>query len=139
MRVFADGDLEMGERLRERLRPFVLRRLKRDVAPELPPRTEVVLRFDLSDEEREVYRAVEAATVRPVVERLQAGGSVICAVDINTRKQGRFVPGTAQEVVAPEQLVSRGIDVVLVMNPLYVDEIARTLEGLGVSARIEQV
>jgi SNF2 family DNA or RNA helicase len=77
----ADGDLDMGDRLRDRIRPFVMRRLKADVAPELPPRTEVVLRFDLSEDEREVYRAVEAATVRPVVERLQAGGSVIAALE----------------------------------------------------------
>ena len=80
-RPIAEGDMEMGERLRERIRPFVLRRLKAEVAPELPPRTEVVLRFDLSEEEREVYRAVEAATVQPVVERLQAGGSVIAALE----------------------------------------------------------
>ena len=34
-------------RLRERIRPFVLRRMKREVAPELPPRTEVVLHVEL--------------------------------------------------------------------------------------------
>jgi len=76
-----DGDTETGERLRERLRPFVLRRLKLEVAPELPPRTEVVLRLDLSEEEREVYQAVQAATVQPVVERLHVGGSVIAALE----------------------------------------------------------
>jgi superfamily II DNA or RNA helicase len=80
-RPISEGDVAAADRLRERLRPFVLRRLKRDVAPELPPRTEVVLRFDLSDEERDVYRTVEAATVRPVVERLQAGGNVIAALE----------------------------------------------------------
>ena len=67
------------------------------------------------------------------------GQNVVCAVDINTRKQGRFVPGTGQEVVGPERLASLGVDLVLVMNPLYIDEIAETLEGLGVSARIEHV
>jgi superfamily II DNA or RNA helicase len=80
-RPIGEGDTETAERLRERLRPFVLRRLKVDVAPELPPRTEVVLRLDLSEEEREVYSAVEWATARPVVERLQAGGSVIAALE----------------------------------------------------------
>ncbi len=98
----AEGDVETGARLRERIRPFVLRRLKRDVAPELPPRTEVVLRFDLSDEEREVYRAVEAATVRPVVERLQAGGSVIAALEALLRLRqaachSALVPGQQAE------------------------------------------
>ena len=38
-------------RLRAQIRPFVLRRLKRDVAPELPPRTDAVLHFEL-DEQR---------------------------------------------------------------------------------------
>jgi SNF2 family DNA or RNA helicase len=98
----ADGDLATGERLRERIRPFVLRRLKRDVAPELPPRTEVVLRLDLSDEEREVYRAVEAATVQPVVERLQAGGNVIAALEALLRLRqaachSALVPGQQAE------------------------------------------
>ena len=77
----SEGDSEMGEHLRERLRPFVLRRLKKEVAPELPPRTEVVLQFDLSQEEWEVYQAVQAATVQPVVERLRSGGSVIAALE----------------------------------------------------------
>ncbi len=81
VRPVVDGDSDMAERLRERLRPFVLRRLKRDVAPELPPRTEVVLRLDLSEEEREVYEAVSWATARPVVERLQPGGNVIAALE----------------------------------------------------------
>ena len=38
----AQGQPEVARRLRERIRPFVLRRLKQEVAPELPPRTDVV-------------------------------------------------------------------------------------------------
>jgi superfamily II DNA or RNA helicase len=80
-RPIAEGDAAAAERLRERLRPFVLRRLKRDVAPELPPRTEVVLHCELSTEEREVYDAVRAASVADAVQRLRAGGNVMAALE----------------------------------------------------------
>jgi SNF2 family DNA or RNA helicase len=42
-----DGDARATERLRRRIRPFVLRRLKREVATELPPRTDAVLTCEL--------------------------------------------------------------------------------------------
>src|SRR5689334_24418046 len=40
-RPIAEGDPVAVERLRKRLRPFLLRRIKREVAKDLPPRTEV--------------------------------------------------------------------------------------------------
>jgi SNF2-related domain/Helicase conserved C-terminal domain len=64
---------EARARLRERIRPFVLRRLKRDVAPELPPRVESVLRVELDERERAVYDAVHAATRADVVAMLGRG------------------------------------------------------------------
>ena len=68
-------------RLRQRIRPFVLRRLKRDVAPELPARTDDILHCELSTSERAVYDAIRVATQKDVVERLQAGGSVLEALE----------------------------------------------------------
>jgi len=59
----------------------VLRRLKREVAPELPPRTEVVERIELSDDERTLYDALYAATREEVVGRLKEGGSVLAALE----------------------------------------------------------
>ena len=47
-----DGDKAALTRLRTRIKPFVLRRKKVDVAPELPPRTEDVLWEPLDDDER---------------------------------------------------------------------------------------
>jgi len=46
------------ERLRHRIRPFVLRRTKELVAPELPPRQEQELRVELSPAHRAVYDLV---------------------------------------------------------------------------------
>jgi superfamily II DNA or RNA helicase len=80
-RPIAAGAPAVAARLRERIRPFVLRRKKSEVAPELPPRTEVVLRCQLGDEERAVYDAVRAATVPEVVAALERGGSVLAALE----------------------------------------------------------
>ena len=80
-RPIADGDAEVAYRLRQRIRPFLLRRLKSEVAPELPPLSEIVLDCELSTEERAVYDSVRAATVRDVVERLRAGGNVMAALE----------------------------------------------------------
>jgi hypothetical protein len=73
-RAIAAGDAGAVSRLRARIRPFVLRRLKREVAPELPPRTEAVLRVELDERERAVYDAVRAASRADVLAMLEAGG-----------------------------------------------------------------
>jgi superfamily II DNA or RNA helicase len=77
----SDGRPDAAKALRTKIRPFLLRRLKSDVAKELPPRTDLVLECDLSDEERAVYDAIRAATQKEVVERLRAGGSVLQALE----------------------------------------------------------
>lgn len=71
----------MAVRLRERIRPFVLRRRKQEVAAELPPRTDAVLHCILSEDERQVYDAIRAATQEQMVARLEAGGSVLEALE----------------------------------------------------------
>lgn len=80
-RPIAEGDEQAAERLRRTIRPFVLRRLKREVAPELPPRTEIELYCALSDHEREIYDALRAATRKEVIARLRAGESVFAALE----------------------------------------------------------
>jgi superfamily II DNA or RNA helicase len=80
-RPIAEGAAGVAEELRTRIRPFVLRRLKREVAPELPPRTEIVLHCELDSEERRVYDAVRAATRRDVMAKLAAGGNVLAALE----------------------------------------------------------
>jgi len=56
-------------RLERRVRPFVLRRTKSEVARDLPPRTDLVHEVELSSEERAFYAAV-AAAARTDVARL---------------------------------------------------------------------
>lgn len=58
------------------------------------------------------------------------------AVDINPRKHGRFVPGTGQEVMAPDRLRGAGITTVIVMNPRYLDEVRGALSALEEQADV---
>lgn len=81
----ARGDAAAAARLRAKIKPFLLRRLKRDVAPELPPRTEVVLQCELSDPERELYDALLASSRKEVLEKLEQGGSVFGALEMLLR------------------------------------------------------
>ncbi|WP_223644863.1 DEAD/DEAH box helicase [Corallococcus sp. EGB] len=80
-RPVSENQKGAAEALRARIRPFVLRRLKRDVAPELPPRTEAVRHVTLTEQERAVYDAVHAATREEVVSQLEEGGSVLKALE----------------------------------------------------------
>jgi superfamily II DNA or RNA helicase len=75
------GEPGAAARLRRKIRPFVLRRMKAEVAPELPPRTDAVLYCELEDEEQRVYDAILAATRRDVVAKLAEGSSVLAALE----------------------------------------------------------
>jgi SNF2 family DNA or RNA helicase len=108
-RPIAEGDTDVAARLRQRIRPFLLRRLKSEVAPELPPLTEVVLDCELSTDERAVYDAVRAATVRGVVEQLRAGGNVMAALEALLRLRqaachSTLVPGQEANATSSSKL-----------------------------------
>jgi hypothetical protein len=62
-------------RLRQRVRPFFLRRTKEEVLPELPPKLEHATLCELTDEQREVYRAVLAQGRRDVFDRAGKQGA----------------------------------------------------------------
>lgn len=64
---------------------------------------------------------------------LDARAIIPYAVDINPRKQGKFVAGTGQKLVAPDFLTDFQPDVVIIMNPLYQDEIRQTVHDLGLN------
>jgi hypothetical protein len=70
---------------------------------------------------------------------LEFSDEVACAVDVNPAKHGMFMPGTGHEIVAPAQLREIRPSLVVVMNPVYVDEIRHDLGQLGVDAIVESV
>ena len=55
------------------------------------------------------------------------------AVDINPYKHGTFLPGNGQEIVSPEFLKTYEPDVVIVMNPIYMEEIGEDLSKMGLT------
>jgi SAM-dependent methyltransferase len=61
------------------------------------------------------------------------------AVDINPYKHGTYMAGTGQQIVAPEFLREYRPDVVIVMNPIYCNEIRRDLNRMGVTAELMPV
>jgi SAM-dependent methyltransferase len=60
-------------------------------------------------------------------------------VDLNPYKQGQYVAGTGQRVVAPEFLREFRPTDVIVMNPVYEAEIAASVRALGLDARLHRV
>nr|WP_315422790.1 SNF2-related protein [uncultured Pedobacter sp.] len=50
-------DSRRAEELQKKIRPFILRRTKEQVAKELPDKTEIVLYCEMGSEQREVYEA----------------------------------------------------------------------------------
>ena len=64
------------------------------------------------------------------------GPNVAAIVDINPKKRGKFVAGTAQPIVAPEQLAESPPSTVVIMNPAYQTEIAARLNELGIDPQL---
>lgn len=78
------GNNERMQHLTARIKPFLLRRKKDQVATELPPKTEIVHWVDLSDGQRDVYETVRVAMdkkVRDEIARSGVGRSQIIILD----------------------------------------------------------
>lgn len=58
---------------------------------------------------------------------LKAQQQIEYVVDINPNKEGKFIPGTGQQIVTPKFLLDYQPDIVIVMNPIYENEIRQML------------
>jgi superfamily II DNA or RNA helicase len=74
MPITRDRDPAAQDRLGRRIRPFVLRRLKRDVVPELPSRIEQVAFCDLTSEQTAAYRQLLETGRQEVLSAVGAQG-----------------------------------------------------------------
>ena len=61
---------------------------------------------------------------------------IAAVVDINPHKHGKFVAGTGHEIVAPASLADLRPDVVVVMNPVYREEIGAELGRMGLAPEL---
>ncbi|BBH47228.1 DEAD/DEAH box helicase [Pseudomonas sp. KU43P] len=69
------GDGERLAHLVNRIRPFLLRRTKEQVATELPAKTEMVHWVELSDAQRDTYEAVRVAMDKKVRDEIARNGA----------------------------------------------------------------
>ncbi len=96
------GDALAARRLKSRVGPFILRRMKSEVAKELPPKTEVELQCELSHDERLIYSAIRDAARSELLERIQASDGVFSMLEVLLRLRQAcchrgLVPGHSAE------------------------------------------
>lgn len=73
------------------------------------------------------------------VTTLHLDHEISYVVDINPHKSGTFLPGSGHQIVLPEVLKIHPADVVVVMNPIYTQEIRQNLNQLGISPELVSV
>ena len=73
------GDADARQQLNRLVRPFILRRLKKDVLKELPEKIEHVRRIQLSEAERKVYHAQSLAALQ-MLEGTQEKLAILAAL-----------------------------------------------------------
>ncbi len=69
-----EGDHARSNALLSRIAPFMLRRRKDEVATELPPKTEVLVRVALHDAQRDLYETLRVQALGHLQERLPNQG-----------------------------------------------------------------
>lgn len=70
---------------------------------------------------------------------LNLNGDIEYVVDINPYRQGKFMAGTGQQIVAPEFLRDYKPDVAIAMNPVYKPEIQQDLTRMGLGTTLLSV
>lgn len=142
-----NGETLRAQLLAQRVRPFILRRRKQDVAKELPPRTEVIQRVQLQGKQRELYEAVRTTAdkqVRRALERQSFDGAQITILDALLKLRQvccdpRLVKGTTKTAHTMERAK---LELLADMLPALVEEGRRVLvfsqftEMLGLAAEL---
>src|SRR5690606_5574852 len=76
------GDEETVAKLRAIIRPFVLRRTKREVAPELPAKIEQEMVVPLADEQSKLYKQMLAKVRASVMSEVEKQGVAKAQIQI---------------------------------------------------------
>ncbi len=125
------GDREAEGKLRRRVFPFILRRMKQEVADDLPEKFESVLHCDLLPEQRALYRDVLALTRKTLFEQIDEQGlershiSILAA--LLKLRQVCCHPKLLKLPVDEERLVSAKMDMLQEMVNELVSEGHRAL------------
>lgn len=83
--IVEDEDKQVAAHLRDSLKPFILRRTKRDVARDLPEKVEQIVRTSMGSEQRKLYDAQAYAARTEVQEHGDEGGGRFQILALLTR------------------------------------------------------
>ncbi|ANQ83978.1 SWI/SNF family helicase [Azoarcus olearius] len=126
------GDTVRRDLLAARLRPFILRRRKEDVATELPPKTIIVRSVALEGGQRDLYETVRAAMDSKIRDEIAAKGyarSQIVILDALLKlRQVCCDPRLLKTTAAAAKVKERAkLDLLMSMLPELIDEGRRIL------------
>jgi SNF2 family DNA or RNA helicase len=125
------GDNQRRQLLARRIRPFILRRKKEDVAQELPPKTIIIRTVELEGSQRDLYETVRAAMDAKVREEIASKGfnrSQIVILDALLKlRQVCCDPRLVKANSAKKVKERAKLDLLMAMLPELVDEGRRIL------------
>jgi superfamily II DNA or RNA helicase len=125
------GDMARRSLLARRIRPFILRRKKEDVAQELPPKTIIVRSVELEGSQRDLYETVRAAMDAKVRDEIASRGfarSQIVILDALLKLRQVCCDPRLVKAGAARQVPERAkLDLLMAMLPELVDEGRRVL------------
>jgi len=129
--IEVNGETLRAELLARRVRPFILRRRKDDVATELPPITESIERVPLRGLQRDLYESVRVAAdkqVRRVLQRTGFAGTQIAVLDALLKlRQVCCDPHLLRDTATPPGMERAKMERLCEMLPALVEEGRRVL------------
>lgn len=129
--IEVNGETLRAQLLAQRVRPFILRRRKDEVAAELPPRTETIRRVQLQGRQRDLYESVRVAAdeqVRRILQRKGFDGAQITILDALLKlRQVCCDPYLLKGVTHPDTMERAKLELLRDMLPALVAEGRRIL------------
>ncbi len=125
------SDVVRRDFLARRIRPFILRRKKEEVAQELPPKTIIVRKVELIGAQRDLYETVRAtmdAVVRAEVANKGLGRSQIIILDALLKLRQVCCDPRLVKAASAQRVKERAkLDLLMTLLPEQVDEGRRIL------------
>ena len=129
--IEVNGETLRAQLLAQRVRPFILRRRKEDVATELKPVTEIIQRVQLQGQQRDLYESVRVAAdtqVRRLLARTHFKGAQISILDALLKlRQVCCDPYLIKGTKMPVTMERAKLELLMTLLPALVKEGRRVL------------
>ncbi len=129
--IEVNGETLRAQLLAQRVRPFIMRRRKEDVAPELQPVTEMIHRVQLQGQQRDLYESVRVAAdtqVRRLLARTHFKGAQISILDALLKlRQVCCDPYLIKGTKMPATMERAKLELLMTLLPALVKEGRRVL------------